>query len=106
MQHLHFFTKINELIDKYIPKRKITQEEYKRRFKPWITNHIVNKIKVKNKLLSNITKSKDREEKAALKTQLNASKNEITGLVRASKKDYYNKYFSKHKKTWVKRGRE
>ena len=99
-----FFTKINELIDKYILKRKITQEEYKRRFKPWITNHIVNKIKVKNKLLSSITKSKDREEKAALKTQFNASKNEITGLVRASKKDYYNKYFSKHKnnlgKTW------
>ena len=46
-----FFTKIYELIDKYIPKRKITQEEFKRRFKPWITDHIVNKMKVNKQRL-------------------------------------------------------
>lgn len=29
-----FFTKVNDLIEKYTPLKKITQEEYKRRFKP------------------------------------------------------------------------
>ena len=95
---------MNELIEKYIHKRKITQEEFKRRFKPWITDHIVNKIKVKNKFLSTMTQSKDRDEKAALRILYNSIKNEITGLIRASKKDYYDRYFTKHKnnlgKTW------
>ena len=99
-----FFTKINELIEKYIPKRKITQEEFKRRFKPWITDHIVNKIKVKNKLLSTMASSKDKDEKAALRILFNVAKNEVTGLIRTSKKDYYDRYFTQHKnnlgKTW------
>ena len=29
-----FMTKVNELLDKYMPLRKLTQKEYKRRFKP------------------------------------------------------------------------
>ena len=51
-----------------------------------------------------MTQSKDRDEKAALRILYNSIKNEITGLIRASKKDYYDRYFTKHKnnlgKTW------
>ena len=47
---------------------------------------------------------KDKDEKAALKILFNIAKNEVTGLVRTSKKDYYDRYFTKHKnnlgKTW------
>merc|ERR1712080_322003 len=40
-----FLAKINELLDKYMPLRKVTKKEYKRRFKPWITDNIFEKIK-------------------------------------------------------------
>ena len=85
-------------------QRKKSHREFKRRFKPWITDHILNKIKYKNKLLSRITKCSDRDEKAVLKSEFNGIKNEITRLTRTSKKEFYEKYFTKHKqnlsKTW------
>ena len=39
-----FLKKINALLDKYMPLRKVTQKEYKRRFKPWITDHLLEKL--------------------------------------------------------------
>ena len=95
---------MNELIDKYTPLKKITQEEYKRRLKPWITNDIINKIKDKNKLLTKIAKCKDQTQKELLKTEFKNIKNEIVRLTRNNKKNYYDNYFTKHKgnlsKTW------
>ena len=35
-----FFQLMNELINRYIPLKKITQKEYKRKYKPWITEII------------------------------------------------------------------
>ena len=35
-----FLTKMNELLDKYMPIRKLTKKEFKRRYKPWITDSI------------------------------------------------------------------
>ena len=99
-----FFKKMNELIDKYTPLKKITQKEYKRRLKPWITNHITNMIREKNKLLTKMVKCKDLNQKAILNAEFKQMKNEITSLTKNSKKDYYDKYFTKHKdnlgKTW------
>ena len=100
-----FFAKMNDLIEKYTPlKKNTTQEEYKRRLKPWITANIINKIKNKNKILKKMVKSQDQNEKALLKNDFNNIKNEITRLTRNNKKDYYDRYFTKHKnnlsKTW------
>ena len=44
-----FLTKINELLDKYMLLRKVSKRDYKRRFKPWITDTILDKINEKNK---------------------------------------------------------
>ena len=33
-----FLTKINQLLDKYMPPRKLSNKEYKRRFKPWVSD--------------------------------------------------------------------
>ena len=40
---------INKLLDKYMPLRKLTQKEYKRRFKPWITDKILEILELQNK---------------------------------------------------------
>ena len=39
-----FFDDMNELIEKYTPRKKVTQKEFKQRFKPWITDDITSKI--------------------------------------------------------------
>ena len=45
---------MNDLIDKYVPLEKITQKELKRKYKLWITDIVVHKIKEKNNILSMI----------------------------------------------------
>ena len=42
-----FNDKMNMLLDKHMPLKKVSQKEFKRKLKPWISNEIVN-IKSKN----------------------------------------------------------
>ena len=77
-----------------MPLRKVSKSEYKRRFKPWITDTILEKINKKNKVFKKHIKCKDPATKEQLLAQLKTMKNEITTLTRQSKKDYYNHYFS------------
>ena len=92
-----FFTKINALLDQYMPLKKISQKEYKRRFKPWITDVILKKIKFKDKVFHKYLKCKNKEQKSELNTQYKTLKNEITDLCRKGKKQYYHKFFSENK---------
>ena len=63
-----FLSKINELLDKYMPLRKLTKKEYKkRRFKPWISEIILDKINKKNKSFRKFKNCKD----PLIKEQLN-----------------------------------
>ena len=92
-----FMNKINTLLDQYMPLRKLTSKEYKRRFKPWINDFILNKIQLKNSTLNKLAKSKDPIIKQELIQSIKTMKNEITALTRRSKKEYYNNYFSTNK---------
>ena len=47
-----FLECMNQLLDKYIPAKKLTHKEYKRRFKPWINDEIFYKITNKNKIFN------------------------------------------------------
>ena len=94
-----FLTKMNELFDKYMPLRKMTQKEYKRRYKPWITDNILEKIYLKNKVFRKYMKCKDGQPilKEQLEREFKSIKNEVTSLTRQSKKSYYNQYFTENK---------
>ena len=93
-----FMTKINELLDKYMPLRKLTSKEYKRRFKPWITDRIFDTMNNKNKVFKKYINCKDPVKTDDYKTEYKRIKNELTNLTRQSKKDYYNQYFSSNSK--------
>ena len=101
-----FLEKITELLDKYMPLRKITQSEFKRRFKPWISDEILSKINLKNKTFKKYMNCKGEQQirKERLFAEYKILKNEITTLTRRNKKDYYDQYFSENKKnlqkTW------
>ena len=77
-----FLTKINELLDKYMPLRKMSKREYKRKFKPWITDTILEKINYKNKLFRKSMKAKDPVRREQWEKEYKALKNEITSLTR------------------------
>ena len=78
-----------------MPLRKLTQKEYKRRFKPWITDKILDKINEKNKAFKKYMKCiGTMETKIQMHIEYEIVKNEITNLTRQSKKDYYKQYFT------------
>ena len=54
-----FLAQINELVDKYMSLIKVTKREYKRRFKPWITDQIFQKMNMKNRPLQKYMNCKD-----------------------------------------------
>ena len=86
----NFMDKVNALLDKYMPLKKVSQKDFKRKYKPWISNKILKNIEYKNKILKKYLKCKNIEHKSL--------KNEITALTRTGKNEYYKTYFSTHKK--------
>lgn len=46
----NFLAKFNTILDKHLPLRKLTQREFKQKFKPWISNNILNKIDEKKNI--------------------------------------------------------
>ena len=93
----NFMDKINTILDKHMPLRKITHREFKQKFKPWISSTILNKIRDKNKIFGKYMRCKDRARKAELYNNFKLLKNEITHTIRTRKKEYYQKYFTEHK---------
>ena len=94
--------KVNTLLDKYMPLKKVSQKEFKRRYKPWINNKILDKIKNKNKIFKKYMKCKNATQKSQLKEQFNMLKNEITSLTRGGKNEYYKTYFTSNKSNLAK----
>ena len=74
----------------------MTKMEYKRRFKPWITDNILEKINKKNKAFRKYMNCRNEPIKEQLNREYKVIKNEITTLTRQSKKDYYNRYFTEN----------
>ena len=92
-----YMTKTSDILDSHVPLRKLSAKQFKQRFKPWITNDILNKIKDKNKILKKFCKAKNPIRKEELNTQFKRLKNEISFLTRTGKKNYYQRYFTVHK---------
>ena len=93
----NFLTKFNSILDNHAPLRKKTQKEYKQMFKPWINNAILEKIKNKNKILNKYVSCKSELLKSFYFEVFKTQKNEITDLIRNSKKKHYQNYFKTHK---------
>ena len=70
----------------------------KQKSKPWINNDILNLIKVKDKLHAKYIKEANGTKKHNIFQEYKTKKNEITQLIRSSKKEYYNQYFQENSK--------
>ena len=82
-----------------MPLRKVLQKEYKKRFKPWITDRVLSKINEKNQALKDlIINNNNPITKEQLNWNFKTLKNEVTNRTKQSKKDYYNQYFTDNTK--------
>ena len=98
-----FNNKINEVMDTYIPLKKLTKKDLKLQLKPWITPGISNSIKRRDRLLRKYIKAKDVINKEEIHVRYKTLRNQTVSIIRQSKKMYYQK-FTKNandiKKTW------
>ena len=94
---LFFHWQMNSVLDKHMPWKKLSKRDCKRKYKPWISNEILNKIKDKNRKFNKYAKSKDITRRQTLKNDYRNAQNEITELIRKGKRDYYNRYFTENK---------
>ena len=96
--------KINSIIDKHMPLRKLTKKEIKLKKKPWITNEIRAQMRKRDKKHRKFLKTKNREKRDELYINFKEFRNKVVALCRASKKSYFRNYFSENcdnsKKTW------
>ena len=90
----NLFESTSKVIDDYIPLRKITNKEYKRRFKPWISKGILTSINRKSKLYKKYIKCKNNETKILLFNEYKTLKNQINELICLGKKQYYTNFFT------------
>ena len=99
-----FDSKINTLLNKYAPLKKLNKKDFKNQQKPWITNGILSSIKRRDKLLRKFIGEKELNSKENVHNEYKRLRNNIVALIRISKKNYYTNYFTEHanniKNTW------
>ena len=66
-----FFTKMDMLMDKHLPVRKLTKKELKKRHKPWITDEILEIIDKKDTVFKKYIKCKMETRKQELHEEYN-----------------------------------
>ena len=84
----------NEVIERHIPAHKLTNKEFKRRHKRWITSAILNSIGRKNKLYKKYIKCKNTVTRNQIFQEYKTLKNQITQIIRVNKKQHFARYFS------------
>ena len=62
----NFIDRVNLIIDKYMPLKKVSNKEFKMKFKPWISREIIESITKKNKLFNRYVKCTDLANKSVL----------------------------------------
>ena len=99
-----FEIKLCSIIDKYMPLKRLTKEEIKHHYKPWITFGIRNSMKRRDTLYKKFIKAKNKEVKQDYHVRYKQLRNHIVTLCRISKKIYYQNFFAEHandmKNTW------
>ena len=100
-----FNEKVNEILDKHMPWRKLSRKEMRSQAKPWITEGILNSIKRRETTFRKYIDAKDPIRKEALRNEYKTLRNRITYIINQSKKNHYQQFFAENcdniKKTWT-----
>ena len=92
----NFIEKVNSVLDKHMPWKKMNKKELKLEAKPWITPAILTSIKRRDSLLKKVIACPEGDRKKLLHTQYKILRNKIVALIKLSKKNHYQEYFTKN----------
>ena len=81
------------LLDKYLPLKKLSKTDHKRKYKPWITLGILTSMKQRNKLFGKYTRTKNIQYKNKLFAEYKSLRNRIIDLIKTSKQNFFRNYF-------------
>ena len=84
---------VDNLVNTFLPERKMTKKEMKQKDKPWVTSEIQRLIQQREKLHKQFIKAENVTVKSLFHTRYKTLRNRIVTLCRQSKKLYYQKYF-------------
>jgi hypothetical protein len=93
----NFYETFEALLDKYLPLKKNSKVEYKRKYKPWITHGIVTSMVRRNKIFGKYIRAKNLVNKNILHGEYKTLRNEIIVLIKTSKKLFFKSYFDKNR---------
>ena len=92
-----FYEQIEKLMDKYLPLKKISKKDFKRKYKPWITHGILASMKRRDKLFGKYIRTKSPDYKSSLYIEYKTLRNKIIFLIKESKHNFYTHFFNKNK---------
>ena len=100
-----FDQKINEVLDKHVPLKKLNKKQIRLQAKPWITPDILNSIRNRDRLLRKYIDTTEVNSKNEIHKEYKALRNKVVAMIRKSKKNHFQKYFSENakdiRKTWT-----
>ena len=96
-----FFSRLEGVVNRHAPIRKLTPKEVETKQKPWINHNILKLIKERDRARARKLRQPNNEH---WNQRYNTLRNEVTRKIKKSKKDYHAKYFENHindtKKVW------
>ena len=99
-----FDKKINEILDKNVPYKKIDKKQLRLEAKPWITQGILTCIKRRDHLLKQYINPRNSTRKNEIHLNYKSLRNKIVALITKSKKNYFKDYLTENakdiQKTW------
>ena len=100
-----FLFNMNVLLEKYVPLKKISIKESKILRKPWLTKGILNSIRKRDRIRRKWSTSKNSNRTSILWDQFKLYRNQISLLLRISKKNVLKNYFrdnvNNSRKVWA-----
>lgn len=99
-----FYSRIIELIDKNVPRKKLTKRQRKRENKPWITKGIKKSLNERDKMFRKFLKEKNHVLRNDLFLKYRRYRNRLVSIMRGSKKQFFVGFFNENiqncKKIW------
>ena len=90
----NYYEKLNKLITKHLPTKKLTKKQMKNKDKPWISKGILKSLRTRDLMYSKYLKEKDPIVKTILHQRYKKYRNSLVKLIRTKKKKHYKDFFS------------
>ena len=101
-----FYEKLNNLVSKCVPTRKLSKNQRKKNNKPWITKGIKKSIWMRDKYFKRFMNCKSKINKTEFHRKYKIYRNKISNLIKISRNNHFKNFFNVNLKNSKKFGVE